>query len=98
MSPKEQLKPFETTEHQRFSQMAHVFGLNYDLNAKIEVLFTGTEGALKSDCVISCLLKFRAVSESCFMSGKTLKLHRVQNSQVSAITYFKKVVKLLCRS
>lgn len=44
--------------------MVHVFGLSYDLNAKIEVLFTDTEGALKTDCILSCLLKFRGVSES----------------------------------
>lgn len=75
--------------------MGHVFGLSYDLNAKIEVLFTDTEGALKTDRILSCLLKFRAVSESCFASGKTLKLCRVQSSPVSAITYSKKVVKLL---
>lgn len=60
----EQLKPFETTEHEHFSQMVHVFGLNCDLNAKIEVLFTDTEGAFKTGCVLSSLLKFTGVSES----------------------------------
>lgn len=79
--------------------MVHVFGLSYDLNAKIEVLFTDTEGALKTDCILSCLPKFRrGFRERCFASGKTLKLCRVQNSQVSAITCFKKVVQLLRRS
>lgn len=41
--------------------MVHVFGLSY---AEIEVLFTDTEGALKTDRILSCLLKFRGVSES----------------------------------
>lgn len=77
--------------------MVHVFGLSYDLNAKIEVLFTDTEGPLKTDCILSCLLKFRGVSESAAL--RLAKLwnfaQTVLSSPVSAITYFKKVVKLL---
>lgn len=46
-------------EYQHLLQIVHAFGFNYDLKAKIEVLFTDVESVLKIDYVLSCLFKFR---------------------------------------
>lgn len=74
MTVKDQLKALEMTEYQHLLQTVHAFGFNYDLKAKVEVLFTDIESVLKIDYVLSCLLKFRGECSSAAPCLATLEL------------------------